>query len=642
MLDLIRSLDRPTKRKILVGIDVASALIALVLTWLVVLGRLPGGEDGRLALAFGAVAALGTAGMVMALGLHRVKLNTYDTKGVAESGVVAMAVSMLAAVFNLLVGRPLPDQAFIVFGMSDAVLTIGLRVALKSYVVWLYERGRKRKRVLIYGAGQTGQQLATALQTDNAFAPVGFVDDNPALHGLMINGLGVSSPVKLDGLVKELVIDRVLIAMPSASGAARATIRRRLIALGCDVHTVPSFADLVNGDEGGGHAPGFDPAALMGRSSVARNLPSVNGAYRGRRILVTGAGGTIGTELARQILAAGPARLVILDHSELALYNIERELKAEAPEGLVVPVLGSVCDEALMRRTIREHEIEVVLHAAAYKHVPLVEENPLAGLHNNVFGTLAAARAAAEAGVQRFILVSTDKALEPASVMGASKRIAELVVKDMAARHPGLRFSMVRFGNVLGSSGSVIPLFHEQIRQGGPVTVTDPEMTRYFMTVAEAVSLTLLAGTFARGGEVFALDMGKPVRIEMLARTMIRNEGYTVRDADNPEGDIEIIYTGRRKGEKLHEAELVGSEMLTTPHPKILRAQDEAVDGAALMAQLEALAKAIGQGDVETADALAMALVGARQEGDVPHIRPASPAPVHEGRDVGEEVATGA
>ena len=332
---------------------------------------------------------------------------------------------------------------------------------------------------------------------------------------------------------------------------------------------------------------------LLGRARLEDDLPGVSETYQGRNILVTGAGGSIGSELCRQLIKWKPKSLILFDHSELALFDIHRELQKLDTDTQIVPVLGSVVEGELVRIALRKYQVDIVLHAAAYKHVPLVEENALEGIRNNVFGTKAVAEASRAEGVERFILVSTDKAVRPSSIMGASKRFAEMVVQDLATRSTTTRFSMVRFGNVMGSSGSVIPLFQEQIARGGPVTLTDMDVTRFFMTIPEAVSLVLLAGSFARGGDVFVLDMGEPVLIRELAEKMIENAGYAVRNARNPDGDIAIQVTGLRPGEKLHEELLIGSDMLTTPHAKILRAQEAHLSEIEMANALQSLWQAI-------------------------------------------------
>jgi FlaA1/EpsC-like NDP-sugar epimerase len=360
-----------------------------------------------------------------------------------------------------------------------------------------------------------------------------------------------------------------------------------------------------------------EPGQFLGRKQMEEAPPDGLAAYSGRSILVSGAGGTIGSELCRQLLSYGPRKLVLYEMSELALYDVDRELRARLDCGKteIIPLLATVTDSRAARSAMADHGIEVVLHAAAYKHVPLVEANPIAGMSNNVLGTRILADAADEAGVERFILISTDKAVRPANVMGASKRLAELVIQDLAKRSRQTVFSMVRFGNVLGSSGSVVPLFKEQIAKGGPITLTHDDVTRYFMTIAEAVKLVLLAGSFSQpggaqsGGDVFVLDMGKPMRIRDLAEQMVQAAGYTVRDAANPDGDIEIQMIGLRPGEKLHEELLIGEGLLTTPHSKILRAREGSLSELDMAKALQTLRNAMATGDAQAARAVAAAYV---------------------------------
>ena len=343
---------------------------------------------------------------------------------------------------------------------------------------------------------------------------------------------------------------------------------------------------------------------LLGRSRLEYELPSVSDTYSGRRVLITGAGGSIGSELCRQLISCKPERIVLLDHSELALYTITKEMNDLTSDIVIEPVLGSVCDRELVEQVLNTNKVDVVLHAAAYKHLTLVETNEIAGISNNVFGTKTMADAARAAEVERFILVSSDKAVRPTNVMGASKRLAELVVQDLSTRSEKTRLSMVRFGNVLGSSGSVIPLFEEQIARGGPVTLTHGEVTRYFMTISEAARLVLLAGSFARGGDVFVLDMGDPVPIRKLARQMIEGAGLSVMDEENPKGDIEIVEIGLRPGEKLHEELLISPDMLTTPHQKIMRAQESFLSELEMANALKDLRQAINTRDPQAARAV--------------------------------------
>ncbi|WP_338113510.1 nucleoside-diphosphate sugar epimerase/dehydratase [Pacificoceanicola onchidii] len=508
------------------------------------------------------------------LALPTIKLAAYETRGIIRTGAHAALLGASGIVMDAAMGGTLPVGVFLIFSLLLLVLAATWRVALLQVTLEIYRRGKTRMRVLIYGAGQTGQQLVAALRQDDAIQAVAFIDDNPTLQSSMISGLRVFAPARIKELIVEKDIDRIVLAMPSMRAPQLARIAHRVRSIGCEVHALPSFAELVGKGELEARVSPVSLDDLLGRNRLENELPGVSHAYTDRRILVSGAGGSIGSELCRQLIACKPSCIVLVEHSELALYNIDKELRDISSNMTIVPVLASVLDDAKMRDVLVDHDIDVVLHAAAYKHLPLVEINPLAGLNNNVLGTKALADAARDCGVDRFILVSSDKAVRPTNVMGASKRLAELLIQDLATRSTGTRFSMVRFGNVLGSSGSVIPLFEEQIARGGPVTLTHGAVTRYFMTISEAARLVLLAGSFARGGDVFVLDMGDPVPIKKLARQMIEGAGFSVKDADNPHGDIEIEITGLRPGEKLHEELLISPDMLTTPHAKILRAQE--------------------------------------------------------------------
>ncbi|WP_323781694.1 nucleoside-diphosphate sugar epimerase/dehydratase [Thalassovita sp.] len=519
---------------------------------------------------------MGMAGMAMtaAIGLHRVRLIAFQMRSVAQSAAVSGSMAIIGAVMLLVPGVPLSPLGNVIFAMSFLILSVASRQILLDAVTQIYRHGRKRQRVLIYGAGRTGQQLAAALATDETVEPICFVDDNPTLQSLTIYGLIVYSPVQLGDLITTQQIDRVVLAMPSVSQPELARIERKVRDLGCEVQALPSFAELL---ENGGSPRNLSHRqlhGLMNRNRLEKELPGVSDTYQGQRILVTGAGGSIGSEICRQLLTCKPAALVLLDHSELALYEINKELTGLQSSIPITPVLGTICQRPLLRHVMEENKIDVVLHAAAYKHVPMVEANILEGLRNNVMGTRILADEARRAGVGRFTLVSSDKAVRPTSVMGCTKRMAELIVQDFASRSEHTLFSMVRFGNVVNSSGSVVPLFQDQIARGGPVTVTHPDVTRYFMTIPEAVRLVLLAGSIAEGGDVLVLDMGDPVKIDDVARHMIEGAGLSVKSDTNPDGDIAITYAGLRPGEKLHEELLISRDMITTPHPKIMRAQE--------------------------------------------------------------------
>ncbi|PIE14182.1 MAG: nucleotide sugar epimerase [Rhodobacterales bacterium] len=535
------------------------------------------------------------------LGLPRIKLNAYEIQGIMRTAVFAACLGLAGLLLNFAFRRPVTSETFFIFTMMLIIMAVSARMLLRQLLIQIYRSGGDRMRVLVYGAGQTGQQLAAALRTDDTIEPVAFVDDNPTLQSLVVSGLPVYAPSKVRELISKEGIDRVILAMPSASQTIQARIAHKLRLLGCEVHSLPSFAAMISEGDIGTRMTPVSLNDLLGRGRLEKELPTVSDTYSGRRILISGAGGSIGSELCRQLISCQPACIVLFDHSELALYNINKELSVLAPHLQIHPVLGSVCDRPLLDKVLAEHQIDVVLHAAAYKHLPLVEVNEIAGLKNNVFGTKIIADAARAAEVERFILVSSDKAVRPTNVMGASKRLAELVIQDLSTRSTTTRFSMVRFGNVLGSSGSVIPLFEEQIARGGPVTLTHGDVTRYFMTISEAARLVLVAGSFARGGDLFVLDMGAPVPIRKLARQMIEGAGFTVMDADNPNGDIEIVEVGLRPGEKLHEELLISPDMLTTPHTKIMRAQEGFLSELEMANALKVLSQAIDTLDSEAA-----------------------------------------
>lgn len=593
LYEICTSMKRSQKSAIILVIDLFWVAAALILSVSLVRTEFPNAQIAAQVLPFLFVMIPLAWLISVYLGLHRIKLIAYELQGVVETGGLAAVTGASGVLVNYVVPNPVAPQVFIVFTMMFMIMSVTSRLLLRNFVVWIYAGGKERRKVVIYGAGQTGQQLAAALHTDDELKPFAFVDDNPTLQSLTIAGLKVYSPIHIQDLVARNNVHRVILAMPSAGQLVQTRLARSLREIGCEVHTLPSFAQLVSKDETASRRVTAELGTLLGRARLESELPGVSEAYRGKRVLVTGAGGSIGSELCRQVVACGPEKLVILDHSELSLYNIERELRDVADSIEIVTVLGSICQTSLIDRVFNEHDFNVVLHAAAYKHLPMVEMNAVEGLRNNVLGTKILADAARNTNVERFILVSSDKAVRPKSVMGASKRMAELVIQDLANRSTTTRFSMVRFGNVLGSSGSVVPLFEDQISRGGPVTVTHSDVTRYFMMVSEAVRLVLLAGTFARGGDVFVLDMGKPVSIMQVARQMIEGAGFTVKDDTNSNGDIEIKITGLRDGEKLHEELLIGSDMLTTPHPKILRAHEACLSEIEIANALQDLRRAI-------------------------------------------------
>jgi FlaA1/EpsC-like NDP-sugar epimerase len=592
---------REQKALLLQVVELLSVSVAFVGALLILNTAMPLALPAWVLLLSWASAAGLSGVLTMSLGLNHTRLIAYRGAELLQSSLVAVSTSVMTLALPQSVGLPLPAQFALAFGVLYLTTAVSARIVLREFVIRVYERGQNRLRVLIYGAGQTGQQLVDALRTDNALKPVCFVDDNPTLQSRSLRGLPVFAPERIADLVESKEIDRVLMAMPSASRPVQARIEEKLRRLGCDVQRVPSFSEFVMGNRPPTPIRHVKLPRLMNREILENELPEVRNAYQGKRVLVTGAGGSIGSEICRQMLICKPEVLVLLDHSELALFEIERELSDLRSDVTIVPVLGSICESDLTKDVLERYCIDTILHAAAYKHVPMVECNLIEGLRNNVLGTKMLADAAMSAGVKQFTLISSDKAVRPTSVMGASKRLAEMVVQDLATRNKSTKFGMVRFGNVLGSSGSVVPLFREQIAQGGPVTVTHPDVSRFFMTISEAVRLVLLAGSFDCQGEVLVLKMGKPVLIRDVARQMIEGAGMTVKDAQNPNGDIEITFTGLRPGEKLHEELLLSRDMITTPHEKIMRSPERGLSELEMATVLRDLRGAIQTRNPEAA-----------------------------------------
>lgn len=603
--DLLLRMSRGQKAVIIVALDVFLVVFSFLGGNAMLLGQMPTAAVLSASVPYLVAMVPVAVAVTLYFDLHRMKLNSYELKGVIQTALMSAAAGLTGLMTSFFLNAAISPAFFAIFSMILLIAAATTRLVLREVVIRIYRQGRKLKRVLIYGAGRTGQQLAAALITDIEVTPIAFIDDNPSLQGLTISGLKVHSVKAIEKLVENHRIDRIVLAMPSASEADKARIARQLSHLPCEAHVMPSFTQIVMTNGKTTATTPLDFSKLLGRNHLDSELPGVSDAYEGKCVLVTGAGGSIGSELCRQIALCKPTKLIMLDHSEMLLYRIERKLQEYKNRVEIVSLLGSVCEPGLINKIFEEHDIDVVLHAAAYKHLPLLEINVVEGMRNNVLGTKVVADAARRHGAERFILISSDKAVRPTSVLGVSKRLAEMLVQDLATRSTDTMFSMVRFGNVLGSSGSVIPLFQDQIASGGPVTVTHSDVTRYFMTVGEAVRLVLLAGSFARGGDVFVLDMGEPISIWQLARKMIQNAGFTVRDAANPDGDIEILFTGLRRGEKLREELLIGSDMLTTPHPKILRAQETNLSELELANVLQDLRRAIEVHDQEAALRLA-------------------------------------
>ncbi|MFM7480134.1 MAG: polysaccharide biosynthesis protein [Planctomycetota bacterium] len=507
-------------------------------------------------------------------------------------------------------GEGLPRTALINFWLITLIGVGGARAVARTLL--RFAMPTKASRVVIYGAGDVGAGLVALLAQDQRSTVVAFVDDNRSRVGSMIRSVPVHSSENLDQVVRSLRADTLLLALPEHARRRRREVFNQISAMGVRVMLVPTLTEIADGTARVDSIRPVKIEDLLGRAPVEPRTELLSRNTSSANVLITGAGGSIGSELARQVLQQGPRKLVLLDNGEFNLYTIEEELRrtvgpSSGPQ--IVSVMASVTDEVRMEQVIREHRIDTLYHAAAYKHVPLVEANEVEGVQVNAIGTLRTAQAAIRCGVASFVLVSTDKAVRPTSVMGASKRLAEKVLQalsDSQRTPPGgssgvrrtTRFTMVRFGNVLGSSGSVVPRFTEQIRRGGPVTVTHAEMTRYFMTIPEASSLVIQAGAMGSGGDVFVLDMGEPVRIVDLARSMIRLTGFTERTAEHPHGDIEIVFTGLRPGEKLFEELLIGKDCQPTDHPGILRANEEFIPWEQLERILARFEAAIDRHDV--------------------------------------------
>lgn len=536
-------------------------------------------------------------------------------KAIAIYGVAFMTIFTALSVPGVprTVGILQPFLLLIAIGLS--------RLSIRYWLGDAYQRILHKNmlaKVLIYGAGTAGRQLAGALINSAELNVVGYLDDDPRLKGGVMGGLPIYDPSDLPVLAESLGVHNVLLALPSASRQRRNEILEHIRKARVNVRTLPDLTALAQGRVAVSDIRELEIEDLLGREAVAPRQELLDKSMRNKVVMVTGAGGSIGGELCRQILRTGPSSLILIDQNEFALYNIHAELQKLAElykhENMqIVPILCSVRDQDRMEHVMQSWRPQTLYHAAAYKHVPLVEHNAVEGIKNNVMGTLVAARAARKCGVSNFVLISTDKAVRPTNVMGASKRLAEMVLQALAAESAVDRirtnFSMVRFGNVLGSSGSVVPLFRQQIKEGGPVTLTHPDITRYFMTISEASQLVIQAGAMAEGGDVFLLDMGEPVRIADLARKMVELSGLAVRDEDNPEGDIELSVTGLRPGEKLFEELLIGDNPETTEHPRIMKAREDFLSWPELSRRLNALNAALDRNDMIAARATLAELV---------------------------------
>ena len=624
MRERLLALPRVHKRLLQASVDVVILWTSL---WLAFTLRL---DDVNAARPLGAHAWLFAAAPAITIpvlaraGLYRAVLRYINMQAL---WAVAQAVGISAVLLALATWvhgpstPPIPRSVVVIHAVLSTIMIGGLRMALRSY----FQAGQspasvrssparkagQRANVAIYGAGAAGMQLLVTLQSDPTRRVTAFLDDDPQLQGRTIGGVPVHDPLRVGELAERKMLKEVLLAMPSASRSRRKAILDQLAHFPFAVRTVPGFADLASGRLQVNELREVDIADLLGRDPVEPDAELLERCIRNQAVMVTGAGGSIGSELCRQILRLEPRTLILFEHSEYNLYNIQSELEDTVRrEGLateIVPILNSVRDQQRLFDVMSAWNVDTVYHAAAYKHVPMVEYNMAEGILNNVFGTLYSAQAAIRAGVTNFVLVSTDKAVRPTNTMGCTKRLSELILQALAFEpQPVLyedysnlevpnrtRFTMVRFGNVLGSSGSVVPRFRKQIQAGGPVTVTHPEITRFFMTIPEAALLVIQAGSMGLGGDVFVLDMGEPVKIRDLAEKMIVLSGLTVKTPERPDGDIAIEYVGLRPGEKLYEELLIGGDVLPTQHPRIMRANENRIEWEALKKVLADLARAI-------------------------------------------------
>lgn len=529
----------------------------------------------EIALAF-AITLPVTLFIFTKLGLYRavIRYIGQHALGAVLAGIVSSAF-VLALLFGLFKVHDKGSLIF-VYAILALVSSGGLRLLARMFLV--QRNNGHKERVLIYGAGSSGRQLAQALMNGEQYHPVVFVDDDTTLHRSTILGVPVGAPTQITSLIKSHNISRILLALPSVSRSRRREVLDALEELPIPVQSIPGMSDLVDGSMRIDELQDVKIEDLLGRDPVAPKTKLMQANIRGKVVMVTGAGGSIGSELCRQIITCEPKTLLLFELSEFGLYSIEQELsgliKQQQLDIQLVPVMGTVQRRTRLETVMKAFKVQTVYHAAAYKHVPLVEYNVVEGVRNNLFGTWYAAEAAIASGVETFVLISTDKAVRPTNVMGASKRLAELVLQALSQRQHSTRFCMVRFGNVLGSSGSVVPLFREQIRRGGPVTVTHKDIIRYFMTIPEAAQLVIQAGAMGQGGDVFVLDMGEPVKIADLAKRMIHLMGLEVKDEVHPNGDIEVKYSGLRPGEKLYEELLIGESVRETAHPRIMAADE--------------------------------------------------------------------
>ncbi|KQB55308.1 hypothetical protein AQS70_05560 [Pseudomonas endophytica] len=631
-MDRIRScllsLSRRQKRVLQVVTDIVLVWLALWLAFVVRLGLDDMINPVTTHVWLFVFAPLVAIPLFIRFGMYRAVMRYFGNDALIA---IIKAVSLSALILAVVVywysnhDNVVPRSIIFNYWWLSLIMLGGLRLAMRQYFLgdWFAaaqhvpftSRDDGLPRVAIYGAGAAGNQLVAALRMGRLMRPVAFIDDDESISDRIISGLQVFSPDKIQRMIDRTGAQELLLAIPSSPRARRREILGLLEGFPLHVRSVPGFMDLASGRVKVDDIQEVDIADLLGRDAVPAQAELLEHCIKGQCVLVTGAGGSIGSELCRQILAQGPTTLLLFEHSEFNLYNIlselEQQVTRESLSVKVLPILGSVRNSQQLLDLMKTWHVDTVYHAAAYKHVPMVEHNIAEGVLNNVIGTLNTAQAALQAGVANFVLISTDKAVRPTNVMGSTKRLAEMTLqalsrevapvlfrdKSNVVRVNKTRFTMVRFGNVLGSSGSVIPLFHKQIQAGGPLTVTHPKITRYFMTIPEAAQLVIQAGSMGQGGDVFVLDMGEPVRIVELAEKMIHLSGFSVRSEKNLHGDIEIEFSGLRPGEKLYEELLIGDNVVATQHPMIMSANEDLLSWDELKQKLTQLLDAVDQDD---------------------------------------------
>jgi FlaA1/EpsC-like NDP-sugar epimerase len=531
-----------------------------------------------------------TVPIFIRLGLYRAVIRFVDEQ-ILKTVIYGVSLStlLLTAIITMTQIQVLPRSSIIIYWFMASGYIFASRYFARGVLRTLERKDRRKQNVAIYGAGRAGLQTALALFSSPEYRPILFFDDNKELEGTTIAGIRVYHPENAIDIMNKYACHQLLLALPSATRIQRKMIIQKFEKKNIHLMTLPGMGELITGKVKVEDIRDVGVEDLLGRDPVPPFEDLISSCIENKVVMVTGAGGSIGSEVSRQILKNNPQKIILFERSEYLLYKIEKELANHYRGAVLIPILGDVINQYQLEKVISSYKVETIYHAAAYKHVPLVETNVVAGVMNNVFGTFAVAQAAILYNVSTFVLISTDKAVRPTNVMGATKRLAELVIQALASKKSSTRFCMVRFGNVLGSSGSVVPLFKEQIRQGGPVTVTHPEVTRYFMTMPEASQLVLQAGALGEGGDVFVLDMGDPVKIVDLARNLIELSGFEVKTPANDKGDIEIEFVGLRPGEKLYEELLIGNNVTKTKHPRIMKANEEFISYDKLMLELEKL-----------------------------------------------------